>query len=377
MMIPGKKRKKNNSLLPLIVPVLLLVSSAVWGNPGPGDAAYQRGLLEFESKNYAKAESSLLEAVAQDPADSRPCLTLALLYDEKRSDFATAVKYYRQYILLNGEKKEKAHEWLRRIMTLKCKFPTKDLKTVQQALALYNAAVKELEAKKYDNALARLNDSIALVPYFIDSIYARGLVYYQKQSYLNALRDLEDVNMCDESYKDIAYYLGLIYDIFSVKNRFALAFYNRYLAKNDVPAERRTVVEAIVKNMRLTEDLKKQAYADYKAGRFDKAESAYKKAVEIRPDDIVALNNIGIFYLQRKDLPSAEQYFTKARGVNAYDASPYYNMACLYCAKKDRPNALLFFRSGLPYMPEKMRAQALTDEDLLFIRDNIKTLLNE
>src|SRR5208283_4342992 len=111
---------------------------------------------------------------------------------------------------------------------------------------------------------------------------------------LNALRDLEDVNLCDEGYKDIAYYLGLIYDLFSVKNRFALAYYSRYILKKDVPAERRTLVEKLIKNIRETEDLKNQASLDYNTGHFEKAEEEYKKAIEIRPNDITALNNIGI-----------------------------------------------------------------------------------
>lgn len=46
-------------------------------------------------------------------------------------------------------------------------------------------------------------------------------------------------------------------------------------------------------------------------GRTDKAVVEYKKAIELDPDDVVALFDLGMIYRKEGDLETAEEYFIK------------------------------------------------------------------
>lgn len=52
-------------------------------------------------------------------------------------------------------------------------------------------------------------------------------------------------------------------------------------------------------------------------GNFAKAEELYKQVLKIDPDNYIAMNNIGLIYLQHKKIPSyAVQYFRKSLKIN-------------------------------------------------------------
>jgi len=376
---PRKTPKQNRILLPLrpLLFVILIGLPRLFGQSGASVDLYQKGLVLWEAKDFDKAAQFFEQAVKTDPAFANPYLSLGIYYDNRKQDFAKAAASYMTYISLNGEKKNEARQWLKIIAALKYKIPKKEAGPHRAALLAYNAAVKLIQSKNYDAALLKLNDSLAILPYYIDALYARGLVYNEQKSFFQAMRDLEQVWLEDPEYRDISYYLGLLYDIFTAKSPKTLGLYKKYLATPGIPADRRTIVEDLVGQIEKVQSLQQQALAAYQKNDLAAVEKIYLEALEIRPNDIQSLNNLGIINIDNKRPKKAEEFLLKAKNINPYDPSPYYNLACLYAAQNDREKALLYFKAGANYMQPKMKSQALRDDDLLLIREDLKLLIHE
>ena len=72
-----------------------------------------------------------------------------------------------------------------------------------------------------------------------------------------------------------------------------------------------------------------------KKGNLAQAIEDFTKAIEIKPDDIMAYNNRGSAYAQQGDYIQAISDFTKAIGINSNDPVAYHNRAvAYYCLKQ-------------------------------------------
>ena len=70
-------------------------------------------------------------------------------------------------------------------------------------------------------------------------------------------------------------------------------------------------------------------------GNLAQAIEDFTKAIEIKPDDIMAHNNRGSAYAQQGDYIQAISDFTKAIGINSNDPVAYHNRAvAYYCLKQ-------------------------------------------
>ena len=69
-------------------------------------------------------------------------------------------------------------------------------------------------------------------------------------------------------------------------------------------------------------------------GDLSQAIKDFTKAIEIKPDDIMAYNNRGSAYAQQGDYIQAISDFTKAIGINSNDPVAYHNRAVAYCCLK-------------------------------------------
>ena len=70
--------------------------------------------------------------------------------------------------------------------------------------------------------------------------------------------------------------------------------------------------------------------------RFEDAEQAYNKAIELNPDDAAAYYNLGILLVDQKRFEDAEKAYNKAIELNPDYAAAYYNRACLYALQNKR-----------------------------------------
>lgn len=373
------KRKKMSLNLKKIRNSLLFFL-LLWQFPLLAEEAstlYQKGILYFNNAQYSKAEIFFFKAIKANPNFPEPYYNLGIYYDTIAQNHKKAVEEYSRYIVLNGKKKEKAQAWLKKITSLKAKFSSQETKNITKGLKLYNKAVKKIQKKQYDHALSLVNDSIAILPYYIGSLYLRGRIYYQKHYFLNALRDFEQTYFYDSSFQDTAYYLALTYDLFSDKEKKAFQLYEEVLNNPKTSKARKKIIKNLLNNIKKITLLKQEAYGAYKSNDLNKVEKIYKEILEMRPNNITACNNMGVVYMQRGKNKEALQYLLSASKINPYDPNPNYNLACLYSKQKQKNKALFYYKLALPYMSSVMKTHSLNDSDLVFVKKEIQPLLQQ
>ena len=79
--------------------------------------------------------------------------------------------------------------------------------------------------------------------------------------------------------------------------------------------------------------------ANAQKGNLTQAIEDFTKAVEIKPDDLMAYNNRGSAYAQQGDYIQAISDFTKAIGINSNDPVAYHNRAAAYYCLKEYDRA--------------------------------------
>jgi len=65
-------------------------------------------------------------------------------------------------------------------------------------------------------------------------------------------------------------------------------------------------------------------------GRFSEAEEAYKKAIQLHPEDVSAYLELGFFYGYQYKSAQAEEMFKKALELKSNDTQIYADLGCLY-----------------------------------------------
>jgi hypothetical protein len=76
-------------------------------------------------------------------------------------------------------------------------------------------------------------------------------------------------------------------------------------------------------------------------------EELFSQCLAVAPDSNFCLNELGIVYLQKKELSIAYELFQKARKANPYDASSYYNLGYILEVTGNRQKALEYYRTFL------------------------------
>jgi len=77
----------------------------------------------------------------------------------------------------------------------------------------------------------------------------------------------------------------------------------------------------------------------------------------LRPGYPEALNNLGVLYVRKKNIPKAEEEFRAAiKSAPAYDQS-YLNLARLYAIQNDRQKAREVLQQLLQLQPDNTNAK--------------------
>ena len=104
-----------------------------------------------------------------------------------------------------------------------------------------------------------------------------------------------------------------------------------------------------------------------KSGLLQEAEKWYKKAVEIDPGYVPALNNLGVVYLHGGKFSDARISLEKAIRLNPGYVDPYYNLACLFAMTGDQEQGLRYLRKAVS-MNARVKEWATKDPDLVNLR---------
>jgi tetratricopeptide (TPR) repeat protein len=116
-----------------------------------------------------------------------------------------------------------------------------------------------------------------------------------------------------------------------------------------------------------TKDLYEKARRFQRSGRLRDARSFYQKSLVLDPENVKAVNNIGVTFLQERDFTEARKSLEEAVRLKPDYVDPYYNLACLYAIQGDTKRGLEYLRKAVS-LDGSVREWALTDSDLKALR---------
>ena len=98
-----------------------------------------------------------------------------------------------------------------------------------------------------------------------------------------------------------------------------------------------------------------------------RAEELYRKILNVDPEYIFALNNLGVIYMSQKRNEEAISIFKKAIDLKTDYVDPYYNLSCLYSRSGDIPRGLEYLKKAIS-INNNVKEWAKDDKDLQKLR---------
>ena len=106
-----------------------------------------------------------------------------------------------------------------------------------------------------------------------------------------------------------------------------------------------------------------QALKKQREGDLGEATNLYRKILKINPQNIEALNNLGVIHMKNKLYKKAIMRFNDAIAVKHNYTDAHYNLACLYAQKNDVPQSMFYLKNAVRFNSEA-RNWAKNDSDL-------------
>ena len=117
------------------------------------------------------------------------------------------------------------------------------------------------------------------------------------------------------------------------------------------------------------DNLYRKALRYQQEGRLDKAGEGYRKVLNIEPEHLFALNNLGVIYMSQRGNKKAEVMFKRAISLKGDYANPYYNLACLYSQKGNIPGSLDYLKKAAR-INNDVKNWVKDDRDLRNVRES-------
>ena len=111
-----------------------------------------------------------------------------------------------------------------------------------------------------------------------------------------------------------------------------------------------------------------EALTAHREKREEYAENFYRATLSLDPQNISALNNLGVLYMGKKRHEEAMELFIKALAAKEDYVDPYYNLACLY-SQLGNVSASLWYLERAVKIDDSVREWAKHDTDFEKFRD--------
>lgn len=120
-------------------------------------------------------------------------------------------------------------------------------------------------------------------------------------------------------------------------------------------------------NLLIAVGLYEKAKHFQKSGRLQEAKRFYKKTLNVDPDYVDALNNIGVIHIHDRRYAAARNSFEKAIELEPDYVDPYYNLACLHAIQGKVAEGLMYLKKAILLDPSA-KDWARSDTDLQNLR---------
>lgn len=149
---------------------------------------------------------------------------------------------------------------------------------------------------------------------------------------LEALRKYTEAVRAIETEGNQERGIALLEEAVTLDPDFAMAWRKLGTELNNRNEDRSRTVEALTRAYELRDRLTRReqyltaaTYYTMVTNESDKAVTAYENLLDIEPDNDRALNNLGNAYSALRDLPRAEEYFSRAAVVDSSNSIPFTN----------------------------------------------------
>lgn len=183
---------------------------------------YNNAILLANKREYSNAINSLKKSILYNKENVLARNLLGLIY-YKIGYLADAMKQWIISTNLDENKENRAFEYLEIIRKNMRKFETQN-----DAIHLYNQAIKYLKRKNDDIAIIRLKNALKILPDFIEAMNLLAFCYIVQGKNKKALDMANNVLKVDNNNKKALYYIKEIYAKDCLKKNLLDETYNFY-----------------------------------------------------------------------------------------------------------------------------------------------------
>ncbi|MFH1075978.1 MAG: tetratricopeptide repeat protein [Pseudomonadota bacterium] len=109
------------------------------------------------------------------------------------------------------------------------------------------------------------------------------------------------------------------------------------------------------------------AMRDQESGSMESAKRIYTRIMEMSPDFVPALNNMGVIYMSEGNDSKAREFFDRVVQINPRYVDACYNLACLYAKMGNLLASERFLKSAYE-LDGQVKEWADADKDLAILR---------
>lgn len=194
-------------------------------------------------------------------------------------------------------------------------------------LYIYEKAIVSMNYDLVDEAIKYLHQALALNPLHFPSYYLLGVAYVKKENWIEARKYLEESVKLNPNETDPHSYLVSVYQNLGLMDKVieehkkidaldknfnsSSTLANYYFEKSEYETALRYIKEAILQNLQSTSAFNLQGVILSQLERYPKAILSFQNAIHVDPTNVIAGINLGVAFINTKNLDNAREIFTK------------------------------------------------------------------
>lgn len=196
-------------------------------------------------------------------------------------------------------------------------------------------------SKEPDKALKRIQSILAKDPESADTYVMLGRVQGLKKSWKDAETSFLKAIELNENH--LGAYQFLV---------------RSYMLSNQLGAAEAKLQEVVVKSPQDLSSIIQLAMVQDQAGKLEKAELSYERALKLAPSSPIVLNNLAWFYADKmKDLAKAAKIGQRARSALPEEGAIADTLGWIYYLQKDYTRAIALLREAVGKLPTNAEVQ--------------------